>query len=209
MTTTPAPPTAAAEPETGQPAAPRRPWRQIISDGRRAWTGFMSNPLSIADVWRLCSITGTTGAGRAYRIALFTLILICPAGLAVIPARFASRLAAAAAADEPAEPTRLQRHAAAAVTWLGFDRQPVTVAEARRRSWHMDLNRVPAESDLLAGLWYLSNRTDRRLLLALIPLCPAGLVPPLLYIVERPTRRLGTYLILWLVTEIVPALAKN
>jgi hypothetical protein len=93
--------------------------------------------------------------------------------------------------------------AAAAATWLGFYRQPPSIAEAWHLSSKMDRKRVPAESGLLGYAWYWANRSERILTFALIFILLA-VTATLLWCSARPSRRIGLYLITLVVFVLVP-----
>ena len=78
--------------------------------------------------------------------------------------------------------------------WWGWTTRPPTLRELWAAS-KIDRRRIPADSTPLRALWAISNATDRLLLLALILAVPTCLQAPLRAIAVRPTRRLGTYLI--------------
>jgi hypothetical protein len=125
----------------------------------------------------------------------------------------------AAAADtdpadaEPARKNIAARAAAAAgagvTSWWGFIRQPMSLAEAWKRSGQIDARRIPADSNLLAILWWWSNRTDRVLLFACIFWAPLWLVGPVLWCAVRPTRRWAMYAVAFFLLVILPAVAKG
>lgn len=85
--------------------------------------------------------------------------------------------------------------------------QPLSLREAWHRSGTVDYHRVPADSELLAKLWWFSNHSDRIALFGLYFIAPAGLAGAVLYLAERPTRRWAMYLVVTLVGLLVPAIA--
>lgn len=95
-----------------------------------------------------------------------------------------------------------------AAVWWGFVTRPLSVAEAWRRSGDLDAQRIPAESGLLAHLWYWLNRSERILLFLLI-LVLTFLTGTLLWCVARPSRRWGLYIVVVVVFVIVPSMAKG
>jgi hypothetical protein len=51
--------------------------------------------------------------------------------------------------------------------------------------------------------WLVSNWTDRLILFLLILVAPTGLQGPLRWIVQRPTRRVGLYVVLGLLAAVL------
>lgn len=76
-----------------------------------------------------------------------------------------------------------------------FMAQPMSLAEAWKKSGEIVPDRIPARSDLLGGLWLASNITDRLMLFAVIGGLSA-LTGLALWCVQRPTRRVGLYVLL-------------
>lgn len=83
----------------------------------------------------------------------------------------------------------------AARRWWLWTARPASLATTWRLS-AVDPKRVPGNSRLLRLLWTGSNRSDRLAVFALLLLCPTVLTGPLRWIVQRPTRRVGLYLVL-------------
>jgi hypothetical protein len=185
------------------------------TDHPRGWFAILRQPVTVHDLWRRCCINAARHrSNRIARMGLFALILACPAVLVAPLLRLADRISTTSTELVLVRPpTRAERLRAAtadaAVTWIGVTRRPVTIREAWRRSGSLDKDRIPAGSNLLAFFWTISNVTDRLFLFALVVICPTGLLGPLLYVAERPMRRVGFLLVWWLVTVFVPALAVN
>jgi hypothetical protein len=80
---------------------------------------------------------------------------------------------------------------------------PASLTEAWQQSSIVDPTRMPRRRPWwLPLLWRASNCTDRLVLFAVLLIAPTVLQGPLRWIVARPTRRLGLYLliaVLWLV----------
>lgn len=109
---------------------------------------------------------------------------------------------------EPTPRKKLKDRAAAAVTtWWGFVRQPMSLRQAWKLSGIVDPRRIPGESNLLATLWWWSNRTDRILLFAVLLILPTSLNGPVLWCAVRPTRRWGMYAVLFILLVLVPSMA--
>ena len=93
----------------------------------------------------------------------------------------------------------------AARRWWVWTERPASLATAWRLS-AVQSSRTPGNSAVLRTLWTISNRSDRLAVFALALLLPTFLTGPLRWIVQRPTRRVGLYLILaatavaWLTT---------
>ena len=89
-----------------------------------------------------------------------------------------------------------RRWRAAAAGWWVWTERPPSWRATWRLSNVVDPRRAPRTGPWwLLPLWWLSNRTDRRLLFALMLLAPCGLQGPLRWIAARPTRRLGLYVV--------------
>lgn len=99
------------------------------------------------------------------------------------------------ASGDPAHRRVRQATATAAATWLGFYRQPPSVRDAWYLSESMDRARIPAESGLLAAAWWIANWTERIVLFAVVLLLLV-LAATGLWIVARPARRIGLYIVL-------------
>lgn len=91
-------------------------------------------------------------------------------------------------------------------TWWGFIRQPMSIAETWRLSGQINAQRIPANSPLLAALWWVSNCTDRVLLFALIELLPKFLTGPLRWCVCRPMRRVCLYAVVIILAVVISSL---
>jgi hypothetical protein len=104
---------------------------------------------------------------------------------------------------DPLRKRATEATAAAAATWLGFYRQPPSIADAWHLSSKIDRKRVPDESGILATAWYWANRTERGVLFVLIFILLA-ITASLLWCAARPSRRIGLYLATLVVFVLVP-----
>jgi hypothetical protein len=108
----------------------------------------------------------------------------------------------------PTDPTVGRAASAAAhetATWLGIYRQPPSVSEAWAMSSSLNRAKVPAESGLLAGVWWVINRSERLVIFAAI-LVLLVVVSTLLWCACRPSRRWGLYVVVIVVFVVVPAI---
>lgn len=100
----------------------------------------------------------------------------------------------------------------AATGWWGYIARPMSVQEAWKLSGVIDVRRIAAESDtkifaLLYWIWYFLNRVERPLVFMLLGILPTWANGPLLWCAVRPTRRIGLYIVLVLLTSTIPAIA--
>jgi hypothetical protein len=79
--------------------------------------------------------------------------------------------------------------------WWGFTARPMSLRALWRLST-VDRQRIPGKSGALLILWHISNWTDRLAMFALILALPTGLTGPLRWAAQRPTRRVGLYLVI-------------
>jgi hypothetical protein len=79
--------------------------------------------------------------------------------------------------------------------WWVWTARPLSLRAAWRLSG-ADPRRLPPHAPWwLVELWRLSNLLDRRAWFVLMMLAPSGLQGPLRWLAVRPTRRLGTYIV--------------
>lgn len=219
--------TAANQPAPAHPApAETAPAGTRVSAFRAetaTWPSFYRKPVSLHEAWERTGFA----SNRAARIALFALAAVAPAPLAGPVLSLGKALAAARPAPAPdaepeadAEPdvetdaetkTKTPGRARRYLTtcrdritgWPGFHRTPPT----RQQAWQAsDVNatRVPAESQLLTGLWFISNLTDRIALFGLAHILPAILVGPAYWTAKSPARRCGAFVVLLTILVLVP-----
>lgn len=89
------------------------------------------------------------------------------------------------------------------VRWLARQTFWTARPDSQQAAWaasRVDRKRVPNDSGPLRVLWKISNGTDRLLLFALIQIVPTVLQGPLRWIAQRPTRRIGLYLVVGALT---------
>jgi hypothetical protein len=77
--------------------------------------------------------------------------------------------------------------------WVWTSRPPSLAATWRLSAVHPD--RVPNGDGLALTVWRLSNATDRLAMFALVLVAPTVLQGPLRWLLARPSRRWGFYLI--------------
>jgi hypothetical protein len=130
-----------------------------------------------------------------------------PAAPATVPAAPATVPAApqpAAPDPDPATVLKQRRDLVVEklVTWPGLLERPISLREAWRASATEQATRIPGESDLLAFVWWVDNRILSRPLLFLLTLTLMVLamaIGGLLWVVQRPSRRLGMTVVALLV----------
>lgn len=108
------------------------------------------------------------------------------------------------AVEQDATPGRITRIRTAVRNWWGFVAEPMTVAETWRESGVIVAHRIPADSKLLALLWWVDNHSGRLALFLLLGVAPTWANGPLLWCAAKPGRRAGLYIVLTLLFFCVP-----
>ncbi|MGI5236470.1 hypothetical protein [Dactylosporangium sp. CA-139066] len=78
--------------------------------------------------------------------------------------------------------------------WWAWTARPASLASMWRLSG-VDADRAPERFPWLITAWRWSNRTDRLIMFMLVLVAPTGAQGPLRWMLQRPTRRWGFYLV--------------
>lgn len=93
--------------------------------------------------------------------------------------------------------------------WWGFIARPISVAEGWHRSGDLIAANVPANSEIVAWLWWASNQADRIILFLLLMVAPTFLNGPILWCASHAARRWGVYLVVFVLTVVVPSITEG